>query len=497
MNKLCKSLLFVFTIAVIISSSVSNSRSQGLFPRAYAPSTPNTTSTTVSCAPPTVVGGQSAACMGTVTDTSILPSTPTGTVSFSVTGGTGTFTSTTCTIATINTMSASCSVIYTPICGAISHLITGSYVSSDPTHSGSTSSPFSLQENCVISATGAGPVSFATSAGQFTNLVAVSQSSLPPNPDPTFMSTTFNFGFFSFCITGIVPSSTVTVTETYPTMPSNAVYWKYNSNTNQWTDVTSLVSFSGNVLTLTLTDGGIGDSDGLPNGQICDPGGLGHRDIPPVAAFTFSPASPTVGQIVNFDASSSQDPDGRITNYAWDFGDSVTGSGVSPIHAYSTDGTFTITLTVTDNLGQTGTAQAAITISLPAPGAHASFANWQVRPQWKMFSISKQGPIEPLQAYVINDGNRTVWAYVLFVVTGDGGTNQVHYTQVVQLAPGQAINGNTDPRFAASTFTPTAAGTYFAHGTIYLSNSGTQPPIGDSSFTPISNTATTSFQVRP
>jgi len=204
-----------------------------------------------------------------------------------------------------------------------------------------------------------------------------------------------------------------------------------------------------------------------------------------------------------FDASSSHD-DGTITNYAWDFGDSTTGTGVTTTHVYNVANTYTVTLTVTDNAGLSRSAQASITVSpvvTGCNGCHVSFFQWSVRPQFKKYSISLQQHIvggDPIQAFAVNDGNQTVWSYVKFTVTGDSGVNQVLYTQIVQLTPGQQINGNTDPRFAAL-FTPTNPGTYFVQATVYFSNSSAQPPIGDPAFitTPPNNNATTSFIVRP
>lgn len=57
---------------------------------------------------------------------------------------------------------------------------------------------------------------------------------------------------------------------------------------------------------------------------------------------------------VTFNASASSDSDGTISGYSWDFGDSNTGSGVTPSHTYAAAGTYTVTLTVTDNAGATG-----------------------------------------------------------------------------------------------------------------------------------------------
>src|SRR3989449_4860043 len=227
-------------------------------------------------------------------------------------------------------------------------------------------------------------------------------------------------------------------------------------------------------------------------------------DQPPKASFTFTPANPHVGDTVMFDASSSHD-DGTITNYAWDFGDSTTGTGVTTSHVYNTANTYTVTLTVTDNAGLSRSAQASITVSpvvTGCNGCHVSFFQWGLRTQWKKFSISQQGLVQngadPIQAFAVNDGNQTVWSYVKFTVTGDSGVNQVLYTQVVQLTPGQQINGNQDPRFSAN-FVPTSPGTYFIQATVFFSNSSTQPPINDGSFTtsPPNNNATFSFIVRP
>jgi len=52
---------------------------------------------------------------------------------------------------------------------------------------------------------------------------------------------------------------------------------------------------------------------------------------------------------ITFNGTGSFDLDGNITEYLWNFGDGTTGTGVTKTHIYSANGTYAITLTITDN----------------------------------------------------------------------------------------------------------------------------------------------------
>ncbi len=110
------------------------------------------------------------------------------------------------------------------------------------------------------------------------------------------------------------------------------------------------------IVALVVTDDG-GLTDTASDSLVVHP-----QPIPPTASFVFAPASPLAGDTVSFDASASADADGWIVNYAWDFGDGGTASGVTATHAYAAAGLYPVLLTVTDNDGLPGTATKAVNV---------------------------------------------------------------------------------------------------------------------------------------
>jgi len=80
----------------------------------------------------------------------------------------------------------------------------------------------------------------------------------------------------------------------------------------------------------------------------------GFYQIPPllypVAAFSYEPTAPSVGEVVLFNASESCDPDYEISIFSWDFGDGTIVNTTEPIvgHVFKDQRTCVVTLTVTD-----------------------------------------------------------------------------------------------------------------------------------------------------
>lgn len=111
------------------------------------------------------------------------------------------------------------------------------------------------------------------------------------------------------------------------------------------------LQFTGTQLTgrFVATDGSFQDDFSIAPGT---------SNAAPVASFTNS----CTALDCSFDGSGSSDPDGTISSYAWDFGDGSTGSNATASRTYATAGTYTVTLTVTDNAGATASTARQVTV---------------------------------------------------------------------------------------------------------------------------------------
>ena len=94
----------------------------------------------------------------------------------------------------------------------------------------------------------------------------------------------FRWGLFDFVLELGDPGSDATVVITFPEpLPPEANYWKYGATAddpNPHWHVYQNAVIEGNQVTLTLTDGGVGDSDLAINRFIKDPGGPAVKRIP-------------------------------------------------------------------------------------------------------------------------------------------------------------------------------------------------------------------------
>ena len=91
----------------------------------------------------------------------------------------------------------------------------------------------------------------------------------------------------------------------------------------------------------------------------------GTSNRSPMANFTVDDTSAMIGEVLSFDATSSSDPDGDGLTYSWDFGDGSTSAQESPQHAFEENGTYKVSLTVTDVIGLSNEMFMFISVGTP------------------------------------------------------------------------------------------------------------------------------------
>lgn len=156
---------------------------------------------------------------------------------------------------------------------------------------------------------------------------------------------------------------------------------------------------------LTVKDDKGGENTIKKQFNVSDP------DVPnvsPTASFSISGELFQKAAQVTF-TDTSTDSDGSITAWAWDFGDGNTASTKNPIHFYGGVGSFTVTLIVTDNSGDT----AVSTKNVRVWGPKWSFAAGDIRPSTP--AIANDGTIyvgsDDDSFYAVNPDGSLKWSF--------------------------------------------------------------------------------------
>ncbi len=178
-----------------------------------------------------------------------------------------------------------------------------------------------------------------------------------PNVPPTAVATVVS-------VAGTIPLtvnlSAAASTDSDGTISSYA--WDFG-NGQTATGVTTQVTYpTAGTFTVTLT---VTDNQGGVGTQTLDIDVSTDPNIAPTAQLSASATSGTTPLTVDFDGSASSDLDGTIVGYSWNFGNGQSGSGTNPSVTYSIPGSYTVTLTVTDNRGATSVATTTVVVSKP------------------------------------------------------------------------------------------------------------------------------------
>ncbi|MFC1488077.1 PKD domain-containing protein [Thermoproteota archaeon] len=122
--------------------------------------------------------------------------------------------------------------------------------------------------------------------------------------------------------------------------------WSFGDGTAETGIVVTHTYTEPGFYSITLT---VSDNDGAIHNHKHSLLVVNVLNKPPVASFNSSAEIVNIDEPLAFDASDSYDSDGTIVSYSWDFGDGTRATGITADHAYTKEGTYTVTLTVTDN----------------------------------------------------------------------------------------------------------------------------------------------------
>ena len=120
----------------------------------------------------------------------------------------------------------------------------------------------------------------------------------------------------------------------------------------------------------------------------------------PVAVIMASALRGTAPLTVSFSGAGSSDADGNIVGYAWTFGDTTSGSGITSSHVYTTPGSYAVELLVTDDSGLSATSSVTVTVDPPV-----TLATMRVADIDMSLKVAKNGSAQASAAVTLRDAS--------------------------------------------------------------------------------------------
>jgi PKD repeat protein len=159
-------------------------------------------------------------------------------------------------------------------------------------------------------------------------------------------------------------------TDTFSDMPGLVVKWDFGDDTIEYgAHVKHIYTFPGTyTVTLCITDDN-GDFD-------TDSAVITVRNVIPEARVVYSQIA-YEDEVVYLSGMGLDSPSHRDSlSYSWDFGDGSFGSGREVTHVYTNEGIYTVTLMVTDPLGDFSSDSITVSVVNPVPSADAGWAQY-------------------------------------------------------------------------------------------------------------------------
>ncbi|DAC72188.1 MAG TPA: hypothetical protein DSN98_06380, partial [Thermoplasmata archaeon] len=145
------------------------------------------------------------------------------------------------------------------------------------------------------------------------------------------------------------------------------------------------------------------DSSGQQNNDTTE-------NNPPVANISLSEPFGFVDAALVFNGSMSFDSDGYLTKWSWNFDDGTTGSGEVITHIYQNVGSYTVTLSVTDDKSATGTDSVKVKITTanrPPTKPRINGTTIGTKNKTYLYSVQSTDPENDFLQYIVAWGDRS------------------------------------------------------------------------------------------
>ncbi|MDD1773683.1 MAG: PKD domain-containing protein, partial [Methanomassiliicoccales archaeon] len=186
------------------------------------------------------------------------------------------------------------------------------------------------------------------------------------------------------------------------------VSWNWSFGDGSWSEEMSPVHSYARpgdyVVVLTVED-----DDGEVNSTEAT---LNVKNLSPVSDFDWEAESENAASTIRF-RNMASDPDGSVASCDWVFGDGGTSTDSSPEHVFSGEGTYDVTLTVTDDWGDISSATKTIVVSLP--DLQVTLSDMSITPD-----AVRPGQNLTISIGIENNGSRSIHgAIIVFLIDGE------------------------------------------------------------------------------